>query len=603
MDAAPATTPGTPGTVAVPRRGVLFALLVLAGVLFVYAQTLRFDFTNWDDDRYVTDNTRLRPLSGAEILSQLSRFELGHYHPLTMLAFAADLRVAGKDPAWFHGMATVLHLLDTALVFLFVRMLTGDRLLGGLTAAIFAVHPTHVESVAWISARKDLLFTAFGLGALCAYCHWVRTARIGAFAAAFSLFVLSCLSKSMAVSIVPTLVLVDWQLGRDLGRRAVWLEKLPFAVVALAVGAIAVRAQQAAGALHGYAHVGVGTAFVLAGANVTVYALQQVVPVGLRPFYPYPEPNPLPASYVGLCLALVPLVALVAAGRCPPLVRFGVLFLVVNLAPALQLLPYAMAIRADRYTYFAGVGSALALAAGLVALGRRRPRWLVPAALAWGGVLALLAHRQCGIWRNSLTLWDEVIRTTPAAALAWGNRGAERYRRREYDLAEQDLRRAVELDAGNANHYTTLAAVAAKRGDWGTALAHLDRALALRPADSVILSNRAWVLSHAGDHAGAVRQADLAIASDPANAFAYANRGQARFESRDPAGAAADFDRAIDLRPDVADAYYRRAFLRLAAGDVARACADLEAGQGLTLLDEELAPQAAAARETACPPR
>ena len=576
-------------------RPAAIALLVVAAVSFVYVQTVRFEFTNWDDDRYVTENTRLGPLSAAEVASQFSRFELGNYHPLTMLSFALDLRMARRNSGYFHAVAVGLHLLNTALVFFFVRALARSDAIGLGAAAIFGVHPSHVESVAWVSSRKDLLFTAFGLASLLSYLRHARTGRSLPLVAAFALFVLSLLSKGMAVSIVPTLVVVDWAVGRRLRDARLWLEKLPFAVVALVFGIVAVRAQEAAGAIASPPSVGATARLVFAGANLVVYAAQQLVPFGLQPLYPYPAG--LPGEYVALCLLLVPIAAVV--WRMPLLVQVGALFFVANLASVVQLVPFGMALRADRYTYFAGVGSALALASLIDALRRRSALWLVPAT-AYVGVLALVAHRQAEYWRSSLTLWDEVIRRTPTVAVAYGNRGAAHFARHEYDLAEQDLRGAIALDAGNPTYHTTLGAIAAKRGDYTTALSRLEYASALRPGDALILSNLAWVLTHTGDYADAVRQATLAIERDPMNALAYGNRGQARLASHDLTGAAADFDRAIRLRPDLADAYYHRAFVWLESGDFARACADIHTGDGLVLMDEEVTAHVAAIRDERC---
>ncbi|MBA4377621.1 MAG: hypothetical protein C0395_03050 [Gemmatimonas sp.] len=524
----------------------ILAAVVLAAVA-VHLRVLGNGFVNFDDVFYITRNPLIAALSPANLRSWFAGFYFGNYQPLTLLSLALDHRLAGPDPRVFHAVNLLLHAGNTLLVFHLVRLLFARERgpwLAAATAALFAVHPLLVESVAWAAQRKDVLYALFYLGSLVAYVAHAQRPPGGSrrlHAASVLLFVLSLLSKAMAVSLVGAILAVDlylrrlpWRPGREGGEtsrptRAAYLrEKLPFLLLALAAGVTAILAQRSAAFLGAPAlHTPLQRA-AIAGYGFAHYAAKLVLPLGLSAYHPYP------AMGGGVPPGFLPHLAFVAAAaagfvlalRRHPAAAFATLFYLVNILPVLQWLPVGDFIVAERFAYLASIGVFLLMALGLRSLAGRRRRLRAPltaAFLAYLVLLGVLTDRRCGVWRDSVTLWNDVLDRYPDTPLALNNRG----------LAW------------------------AERGDRAAALADLDRALRLDPRYADALGNRGVVKGERGDYDGAIADFDEALRLAPAFAAARAGRadalfrrGVARFQAADYAGAVADFERVAAGRPD-----------------------------------------------------
>ncbi|MBK8340472.1 MAG: glycosyltransferase family 39 protein [Flavobacteriales bacterium] len=230
-----------------PRTNAWFWPLIAAALLAViaiYHQVPSFAFTDWDDLHYISDNALLKSLSIAQVRTEFSRYVMGNYHPITMLSYSAEIALFGKSPGAMHVTNLLLHLLNVVLVGLFLRKLTRNDLLAALVALLWAVHPMRVESVAWLSARKDLLMLCFGLLMLLAYLRWRDRERPVWYLLAFVAFLFSGLSKAMAVSFVPCLLLIDLARPKLEGMEALD-GKDPFFLAAMVLGLVAVAAQKA----------------------------------------------------------------------------------------------------------------------------------------------------------------------------------------------------------------------------------------------------------------------------------------------------------------------------------------------------------------------
>ncbi len=244
----------------------LIAAALLA-VIAIYHQVPSFAFTDWDDTEYISENALLKGLSGLQVATEFSRYVMGNYHPITMLSYSAEIALFGKSPGAMHVTNLLLHLLNVVLVGLFLRKLTRSDLLAALVALLWAVHPMRVESVAWLSARKDLLMLCFGLLMLLAYLQWRDRERPVWYLLAFVAFLFSGLSKAMAVSFVPCLLLIDLAQGRSLKAWKPWTEKIPFAAAALIIGVVAVLAQRSVSTI-GNVDLSTADRFWTGGANL-----------------------------------------------------------------------------------------------------------------------------------------------------------------------------------------------------------------------------------------------------------------------------------------------------------------------------------------------
>ncbi len=552
----------------VPGVRVLLAALVLTTTV-AFLRVLGNDFVNFDDVFYITRNPLITALSPADAAEIFGRFYFGNYQPLALLSLALDHRLAGPDPRVFHAVNLLLHVLNTLLVFQLVRRLFAPERglwLPVATAALFGLHPLHVESVAWAAQRKDVLYALFYLGSLVAYVAHARRPLGGGrrlLAVSVLLFALSLLAKAMAVSLVGAIVAVDLYLQRlprlrgprrDAPARptpaAYLLEKLPFLVLALAAGVTAVVAQRSAAFLApADLHTPLQRA-AIAGYGFAHYAAKLVLPLHLSAYHPYPEMGG------GVPLGFLPHIVLVVAAvagtifalRRHRAAAFGILFYLVNILPVLQWLPVGDFIVAERFSYLASIGVFLLMALGLQGLAERRRRLRAPllaAFIAYLVLLGALTDRRCGVWRDSVTLWNDVLAKYPDTPLALNNRG----------LAW------------------------AERGDLPAALADLDRALQLDPSYADALSNRGVVKGQQGDDDGAIADYDAALRLSPAfaaartgRAGALFRRGVARFQAAEYAGAVADFERlaAVDPTYPGLQQNLRASRQRLAAGRVVK---------------------------------
>ncbi len=548
-------SPATPG----PARFVFAGALIVAATAAVYSLVPGFGFTNWDDDFYVLGNPLVRSLTWSKLGAVFTTEELGNYHPLTMLSYVVEHQFFGLDPRFFHLTNLALHAANGVLVFWLVWLLF-RRFAGALTAALlFTVHPLQVESVAWIAERKNVLAAFFFLAAVIAYARR-REGRgaIREWAATYAFFVLALSSKATAVTLPPVLLLIDYVRGRPVDRRA-WLEKTPLFGLALAAGAAAIWAQRSAGAIQtARAHWWLDGLFV-ASRGTLYYIVETVFPGDLSPLHPYPRAGgfALPVDYL---LAPAALGAVAAAlvwwsSRWDLDARrrvvFGLGFYLVNVLPVVQLLPVGRSVVADRYFYLPGAGLFALAGLGLDALARRtaaRPRLRrAPLVLVAVIVLALgwLAHRQTGVWRDGMSLWNAVLARDPGSKEALTNR---------------------------AELFTA-------RGEADKAFADLDRAAQMNPDDAAACYNRGSALLDRGRLDDALKDLDRAIELDPKLVEAYNNRGDVHLRKQELALAESDFSQVIRLAPSDGLGWNNRARVYYRMKDYARALADVRAAR------------------------
>ncbi len=405
--------------------GLFVVLLTLAA----HVRGLQGQFVEWDDYAHITQNPAIRSLSPANLRAMFTEPTAKLYCPLTWLSFALDYQIWGHDPFGYHLTNLVLHIADAVLVLVLVFQLLRDRSaharpVAVLTAAIFGVHPLRVESVAWATERKDVLFAFFYLLALLAYLRWVVSARRPAYWACLLLFIGSALSKSAAVTFPLVLVLLDVFWKR---RVAVW-EKIPFLAVCLIIGAATFVAQASGNgetvlgmeAIPLWARVG------LVGYCTLFYVRKFLWPLHLSAVYPtFEDFGWTPPTAVGWMVAFcVIFVAVLALRRRAPIVLPSWLFYLATLSPTIGLMPVGAHVVADRYAYMALIGLALPASMGLVVLADRwRGLRLAIAALAVAllATLAVLSARRSAVWTNTETLFQNALAEDPRCYTALVN--------------------------------------------------------------------------------------------------------------------------------------------------------------------------------------
>jgi tetratricopeptide (TPR) repeat protein len=560
---------------------LIFLALIALGAIAAFAPALNNGFTNWDDNRLVTQNPVIRHFSGTNLAAMFSYAYSGTYIPLTLLSWTVDYQLWGLNPRGFHLGNLLLHSLNALLVFGLIYALTRNPLAAFAAGLLFAVHPLRAESVAWIAERKDVLFTFLYLLALLAYIRYVRKPSGQYYGLCLGLFILSGLAKGAALTLPLILFLIDFFLARKYKPRLIG-EKIPFLAAAAALAVLALFAQ---GTLQS-TRLPLIRRFLMANWVADFYLLKTLIPVKLSALYPYPEnfAASLPLAFViapfinALILSLV-----VYSLKFTRKIFFGAMFFAAALLPVSQVVTVAgPEIAANRYSYLPLVGIFYLAGEGGTWLWTRKriskvARFALPAAGAVVTLfLILISQGRCRTWRDSVSLWTDVLSKNPRIPEAYNNRGIAYANVSDYDRAVADYRRALALDPNFARAFINRGLVYQQAGDFIRALLDLDQAVALAPRDADAYYNRGNVFMKLEDYQKAVSDYSAAVRNNPGYFQAYTNRGNAFCRTGAYDRGIADYDTALAVNPEFGEAYYNRAVAFLLKKDYERAWRDVE---------------------------
>jgi tetratricopeptide (TPR) repeat protein len=581
--------------IATSRR--LETALCLALVLVtaaVYAGVRGHVFVNYDDPAYVTDNAHVRDgLTWVGAQWALTATEAANWHPLTWLSHMTDVQLFGLEPGPHHLVNLLFHLANALLVFLVLRRMSGAVWPSALVAALFALHPLHVESVAWVAERKDVLSTFVGLATMWAYARYVERRSASRYAAVLALYGLGLAAKPMLVTLPFVLLLLDyWPLGRlrlrgpaSFDRSLLW-EKLPLFALAVGASVITFVAQKGGGAVLPLDSVPLGTRLANAVVSYAAYLGKTIWPSGLA--IPYPYPASLPAWKVaGAALLLIALSGFAAAqARRRPYLLCGWLWYLVTLLPVIGIVQVGDQAMADRYTYVPLIGIFIAVAWGTAGLAHAKRRLRAPlAALA---VVALIAFatstvRQVRVWADTVSLFENALRETEGNYVAHtylaielkregdidravfhleavGEMGAEfpdapytlgqiHEERGDLDRAAASYRTALSMQPDHAGALVNLGRWLENRGRVDEALAHYERARVLSPGNASLENNLGVVLTRLGRADEAVAHLETAIDVEPGNVEARNNLGVALLDLNRTDEAVSQFTRVLEEEP------------------------------------------------------
>ncbi len=592
----------------------LLALALAVLTLAAYAPLLGNGFVNYDDDLYITNPEMVRRgISGESVVWAFTTFQGANWFPLTRLSWMLDVELYGLEAWGFHLTSVLLHTASAVLLLYALVRFTGARAPSAFVAAVFAVHPLHVESVAWAAARKDVLSGLFAMLALLAYERAARRGGARRHAWVSVWLGLGLLAKPTLVVLPFLLLLLDrWPLerfGRDgrweprALRRAV-LEKLPLFALCAAASVVTLLAQRSGGSVRSLASFPIPVRVSNALVSSVDYLTQVSWPSGLAVFYPHPL-DTLPLWRVlGAAALLVALsvASLRALGRRPYL-AVGWLWYLICLVPVIGLVQVGQAARADRYTYLPLIGLGLALAWGGLDLGRGRPclrRAVGAVASCVPPALAVATALQTLTWRDGETLFRHALAVTERNHVAHINLGVALSNRGRLEEASEHLRQGVRLAPASATGHGVLGDVLLRRGLEAEAVVHYRRALALEPGSARWQLGLADALRESGQvHRSLVLYRSL-LARDPESLRARTGLGLAQLDAglvdravaslraalrerpRDPrllahlgdalersgdlAGAAELFARALDAEPESALLHARRGTALIALG-------------------------------------
>jgi protein O-mannosyl-transferase len=506
--------------------GVCICLAVLTWIVF--GQTLWHDFINYDDPRYVYENTKITSgLSFGGIAWAFTHIHSMNWHPLTTMSHMLDCQFYGLSPGWHHFTNVLLHAVAVILLFLALQKMTGAFWRNGFVAAVFAIHPLRVESVAWIAERKDVLSGVFFMLTLLAYVYYVHLPSVRRYLVVVFAFACGLMSKPMLVTVPFVLLLLDyWPLDRIRGH--LWkrvLEKIPLVALS-AISSIATLVAQK-GAVGWTEELPILERVNNAVVSYVLYIWQMFWPVRLAVFYPHPE-NRLPLWGIAsslLLLICITAVAIALRNQRPYLIT-GWLWYVGMLVPVIGLVQVGWQGRADRYTYLPQIGLYIAVTwavADLTALWRHQRTILSTAAILTIGVLALHAWVQTSYWRDSETLFRRALAVTTNNDVAENNLGIVFLRQGKLDEAISLLRAAVELRPDNSPAHENLAKALLQKGEVANALIHYQKLLELQPDNIEVHNIVGTVLLQQGHVREGVEEWQKVLAIQPDNGNAMSN--------------------------------------------------------------------------------
>ena len=561
-----------------PRPRNPFSLLfVCAGLLFavvlVFGQTACHDFVNFDDGLYVVENPQVtRGLTARGIAWVFTHSHGGNWHPLTSVSHMLDCQFYGLKPEGHHLTNVALHAATAILLFLVLRQMTGGLWPSALVAAVFAVHPLRVESVAWVAERKDVLSGLLFVSILGAYLGYVRRPfSLLRYLAVMALFALGLMAKPMLVTVPLVLLLLDiWPLGRLTGMVAadaarvlpthpmrLIVEKIPLAVLAAGSCVATFLAQGKSVA----SSEGVPLFFRIANALVSyvAYLGQFFYPAGLAVFYPHPEDD-LPTWKVAA--ALLVLVGISLGGwsqrRNRPYLLVGWLWYLGMLVPVIGLVQVGQQGMADRYTYLPQIGLSLAVVLGLIDVSRswsfRRWIWGATSAAVLAGLMGC-AWRQTSYWRTSETLWTHTLGCTSRNALAHLNLGLILQKQGRGDEAIAQWREALDIKPNYAEAHVNLGAVLADRGCVDEGIAHYRMVLSADPEQAEAHNNFGLILQRQKKVDEAIAHWQKALELRPDHAEARYNLANALVAKGRTDEAMTQYREALEVNPDYSEAH------------------------------------------------
>jgi Flp pilus assembly protein TadD len=536
----------------------VIGLTLVIAILAIYGRAIGYGFVAYDDDRYVYENPILKTgLTGPNLGWAFRTFYFANWYPLTWVSYLTDVQLFGLNAGEMHAVNVLLHVLATLLLFLALLRMTRQPWRCALVAGLFALHPLNVQSVAWISDRKDVLSAFFAALTMFLYAGYARKPSALRYISVALAFALSLMAKTMAVTLPFILLLLDFWPLRRLGRRAL-LEKIPLIAMAAIGCMLTFLAQRDYGAVVVLQHIPVSVRTANAIVSYVSYIAKAVWPTGLAAYYP-----PHPHSLLNTLGAAIILLAITAAAmkwvrRCPYFLT-GWLWYLGMLVPVIGIVPQvgdqAMA---DRYAYLPMVGLSIAAIWTAVESMEHQPRMLRGAAVVsfiWLATLAVATARQVTYWSDSRTLFEHALAVTNGNYVMANNLGVIMGQQpgqsaQAIALYRQSLAWAPFHPAAHAN----LGSELAKSGAWDEARKHLETAVRLDPTIVVAQANLGMVLAAEGKYEDAQQRLEESLRLDPTQAEPQNNVCGVLLRLGHANEAAAHCAEALKLRPSYAKA-------------------------------------------------
>jgi tetratricopeptide (TPR) repeat protein len=576
------------------RRSVIVSLVLILAVLALYNPASRHPFVNFDDDGYITNNPHVRAgLSWDTVRWAFTTTELANWHPLTWTSHALDYQLFGLNPAGHHDTNILLHAANAVLLFLLLQWTTGFTWRSAAVAALFAVHPVNVESVAWIAERKNVLSMFFFLLALWAYAWYARNPQVGRYVVVAILFALGLMAKPQIITLPLVLLLWDyWPLGRMFRPQAetsgmayrpstfmgLVIEKVPLFLLSIASAIITMKAQHAGGAVRSVVEVSLTARLENAVVAYARYVGKAFWPLHLAPLYPHPGNN-LPGWQVAAAtLFLLAVTGAVVVADKQRYLTVGWLWFLGTLVPMIGFIQVGEAAMADRYAYLPFLGLFVMVCWGVANWAEWRtltPQWLALAALAAMTALAVVTHLQLNYWGNNVTLWSHTVEVTGPNFVAEDNLGGALLLQGNLEEAMPHFRTAMKINPQDPLATINIANYELEQGRLQPSIDLYNRVVQIT-SNANLRSNALTGLGASYRQQGKFHEAEQsyeeALQWAPGNARAWTGLGLLSQKTGNMPEAAVRYSHAVEIEPtDVSYLLLAQALERTGRASEARA--------------------------------
>jgi len=496
-------------------KGNKYLIAILVVTFIAYLPSINGEFLNWDDDIYILNNPSLTSLSIDNIKIIFSEFYYGLYNPLTNLSWAIDYSLAELNPFIFHFHNIVLHLLNVVLIFLlFKNYLIKNKEIAIITASLFAIAPIHVESVAWITERKDVLYTAYYLISIIFYLRYIDEKKNKFLLLAFLSFVFSIFSKGMAASLPLLLIVIDYFKNRKLFAIKTILEKIPFFIISLIMGILNIFAQRDFYGIRKDVY-SISEQISFSSYSFVQYIIKSFIPYKLSAFYPYPEESTSSEFWLFIIPVFIIIgVFIYSIIKKRKNIVLGISFFVLNIIFVLQLfLHNTEAIISERYAYLSSIGIyfLFALLINYFKEKNNNKNLIKYSFIILLLIFSIMSFNRNKVWQNDLTLFLDAHEKQPNSYIITNNIGNSYLRNKDLKNAEIFFKKTIELNPNYSTAYSNLGGVLGLQNNFKDALYYFNKIIKIDNKKALLYSNRAQIYLQKKDYDNAINDCDTAL--------------------------------------------------------------------------------------------
>ena len=590
-----------------------FLLISICAVILVnvalYYRTTGYGFVDYDDPKYINDNTQIHELSGKNIKQMFTGFYFENYQPLVLLSYAVDYKFSGLGGKSYHVTNIILHITNSLLVMILVCMITGSGWAALIVALFFSVHPIQVETVAWVSERKGLMCTLFYLLSFISYIKSVKLEKSKYYLLSIVLFLLAMLSKPMAVTLPLTLFLYDYFITKrgpiNLTNLTAYLRRVaPYLAIALIFSAVTVAAQEVGGMDKTSSYFNI----LFALYSIGFYFAKLLIPLNLSMHYAYPENvDNLSCVYIIAALNVIALIVyLIKHKKLSDMANFGFMFFLVSILPILKFVPIGNTYASDRYMYVPMVGFFAAVVVLGSAFIKKRPALKMPLSVILVVYLLILSassYARIPVWGDNLALWSDVLSKDPEDSTArykiekhYYHTGVALSKKRQYSDAIGYYKKAVNMVDVSvpherdllANVYSNLGNAYMQIGDIVNAEQALKDAIKSKDGLVTAYNSLGYVYIMQKEYGKARDVLKRGLVLSPNYASAHTNLGTAYLNLRDHDSALKHFNKSLELNPNSPFPHKGLGQVYKATGDSKRALEHLRRAKSINPNDPEV---------------